>query len=152
MILDDLKEIVYVIPNHCGHLPFVKNNIERIKKLCDNLTVFEGLLTDIDSILKHTRENEHSLLIYDDMFTDIINSRAFNHLATFGARHHNCCLIVTSQNLFEVGRYSVSIRRQFSYYTIYYPNSERNMIVTLGRNLFPTNPMVLLNCFRNLHS
>ena len=84
------------------------------------------------------------------MYSDLINSKAFCHLATFGSRHHNCSLIVTSQNLFEAGRYALSVRRQFQYYVLFYPYSEKQMLLNLGRNLFPSNSYCLMNCFKKL--
>ena len=149
-MVDDFEEVVYCIPKGCGHLTSVKNTIEKMKSVLDNLIVYEGLLTDVGSVFKPSSETSHALIIFDDQYTDIINSRAFCHFATFGSRHHNCSVIVSSQNLYETGRFALSIRRQFSYYCIFFPTSEKQMLVTLGRNLFPGNGFCLLNCFKKL--
>ena len=149
-MVDTFKEIIYCIPNNCGHLPSVKQTIDKVKEICENLTVYEGLLVNIESVYRPFRETEHLLIIYDDMYTDIINSRSFCHFATFGSRHHNTSLIITTQNIFETSTYAKTIRRQFQYYTIFYPASDRQMLLTLGRNLFPLNSSCLLNCFRKL--
>ena len=151
-IIDDFKEVIYCIPNNCGHLPSVKRTIEKIKETCDNITVtiYEGLLTNLEGVYRPNDETDHCLIVYDDMFTDIINSRAFSHFATFGSRHHNTSLIVTSQNIYETGRYALTVRRQFSYYCIFYPAAEKSILITLGKNLFPTNPSCLINCFNKL--
>ena len=150
LMVDKFEEVIYCIPKDCGHLTSVKNTIEKLKDILDNLTVFEGMLIDIESIFKPRSSGAHCLIIYDDMYSDLINSKAFCHLATFGSRHHNCSLIVTSQNLFETGRFALSVRRQFQYYVLFYPYSEKQMLLNLGRNLFPSNPYCLMNCFKKL--
>ena len=149
-MVDDFEEVIYCIPPHCSHLKSVTSTIEKMKEAVNSLVVFEGILVDIDSIFKPTKENSHCLIIYDDMYSDLINSRAFCHLATFGSRHHNCSLIITSQNLYETGRFALTLRRQMSYFLIFFPSSEKQQLITLGRNLFPTNSYCIYRSFKKL--
>ena len=149
-MVDEFEEIIYCIPHNSGHLTSVKNAIEKMKAAYPNIVVYEGLLLDISSVFNPTNDSAHCLIIYDDQYTDIINSRLFCHLATFGSRHHNCSIIVSSQNVFESSKYALSIRRQFNYYLLFNPPSEKQMLVSLGKNLFPTNPHCLINCFKKL--
>ena len=150
LMVDEYEEVIYCIPKCCGHLTSVKSTIEKLKSILNNVTIYEGLLLDIEAIFKPQTEDSHCLIIYDDMYTDIINSKQFCHLATFGSRHHNCSIIVTSQNLFESGRFALSVRRQFQYYVLFFPTSEKQILITLGRNLFPGNSYCLYNCFKKL--
>ena len=148
-MVDEYHLVVYCIPSNTGHLPSVKNVIERLKNICKNIVIHEGMLLDIESVFSPVND-EKALLLYDDLYSELINSRVFSHLATFGSRHANCSLIITSQNIFESSKYSLTIRRQMQYYVIFYPVNEKSTLITLGRSLFPENPFCLLNCFKKL--
>ena len=105
---------------------------------------------DIESVFHPSNDEQTALILMDDLWSELINSRAFSHLVTFGSRHTNCSLLCTTQNMFESSKYSVTIRRQFQYVIVMYPNAERQMLITIGKNLFPSNPLCLINCFKKL--
>ena len=149
-MVDKFKTIIYSIPSNVGHLGTVKSAIEKIKETHNDVIIHEGILIHIESLFSPVNAEDKCLLIYDDMYGELINNRAFSHLCTFGSRHHNCSMIVTSQNIFESARYALTVRRQFQYYCVYFPSSERQMLMTLGRTLYPSNPSIFMNCFRQL--
>ena len=109
-----------------------------------------GMLVDIGSVFHPISEEETALIVMDDLWSELINSRAFSNLVTFGSRHNNCTLLCTTQNMFESAKYSVTIRRNFQILVVFYPAAERQMLVTIGKNLFPSNPLCLINCFKKL--
>ena len=101
-MVDTFKTIIYNIPSHCAHLGTVKSTIERLKSLHPDVVVFEGILINIESVFTPINQEDSCLLIYDDQYGELINNRAFSHLCTFGSRHHNCSLIVTTQNMVQI--------------------------------------------------
>ena len=150
MMVDSFQEVIYCIPINCGHLPSVKHTIDKMKEIHENLTVYEGLLIEVESIFKPNKDSDHCLIIYDDLYTEIINSRPFSHFVIHGSRHHNTSLIVTTQNYFESSKYALTVRRQFTYLALFFPPADRQMLLTLGRILFPGNSNCLMNCFKKL--
>ena len=148
--VDNFSLVVYCIPHNTAHLPNVKRMIDRLREICKSVVIFEGILSDTESVFHPISEKDACLVIVDDLWPELIESRAFTHFVTFGSRHTNCSLVVTSQNMFQAGKYAVSIRRQFQYLTIFMPTAEKQILVNIGRNLFPSNPMCLINCFKKL--
>ena len=108
MYVDDFEQFIYCIPAQSAHLENVKKTIEKLKEVCKHLTVFEGLLTSVESVFHPRTEESKCCLIIDDLFSDAINSKPFTYLVTHGSRKNNISLILTSQNLHEQSKYGVT--------------------------------------------
>ena len=145
-MVDQFDCIIYNIPKNVSHLHSVETTIDKLYQIYPDLCVIEGLLTDLENICA----SNHILLIFDDLFDQIVNSKNFSTLCTFGSRHNNASMIITSQNYYESGTYSLTIKRQMNYILLHYPHQDKQILNTIGRSFFSNNTKILIHCFKKL--
>ena len=61
---DNFKTIIYNIPSHCGHLGTVKNVIDKMKAIHNDVIVHEGILINIESVFSPIHEEDRCLLVH----------------------------------------------------------------------------------------
>ena len=44
LMVDKFEEVIYCIPKACGHLTSVKETIEKLKSILDNVVIYESML------------------------------------------------------------------------------------------------------------
>ena len=85
-----------------------------------------------------------------DLFIDIINSKNFSNFCTFTSRKSNIDIIMTSQNLFQKGPFSTTIRRQLTHLVVWYQKAEKQLLSHISRNYFPTRSTTIIDAFKKL--
>lgn len=107
----------------------------------------EGLM-DVDT-LDSTKRN---LIILDDLMTKCEKDSSILNLFTVDSHHKNLSVFFLTQNLFSQGRYSRSISLNAHYMILLNSPRDRSQINFLSRQMFPSNPKFLVECYEDATS
>ena len=102
------SRIIYACPD--GSKRERAEYITSLIENCPNLEISEGFPTIEDY---YADPNSHCLLIFDDFLEQIQDSRTFRRLMMKDSHHNRLSVIVTSQNAFYPGKFSVTILRNY---------------------------------------
>lgn len=106
------------------------------QKLYDEIpdvTFIEGFPQNYQEYL-----GSNSLLIFDDLMTDIGNDKRLTHLFTRGSHHMNLSIIFISQNLFHKGSEIRNISLNSHYLFLFKNRRDMSQIIHLGKQLYPS--------------
>jgi hypothetical protein len=115
---------------------------EKLKNL--NIEFHKGLI-DFDSF----DPQKNNLLILDDLMEKCESDRSVLNLFMVDSHHANLSVFIISQSLFSKGKYWRSISLNCSYMIIFNNPRDRSQIFHLARQVFPSNPNFLLECFED---
>ena len=74
----------------------------QMEETLENITFLQGLPHRSD-IEKYASSERHLLLVFDDMYKDVISSRDISDLTIMYSHHLNTSVIFCSHNIFESG-------------------------------------------------
>lgn len=109
---------------------------EEMEMKIPNFVLHKGLPTD-EKIEDLTRSGQHSILVLDDLMTEVSNSSQAEQLFTVYSHHRNMTIIYLSQNAYYSGKKSKTISLQMHYLVLFRNPRDKSQICTLGRQLFP---------------
>jgi hypothetical protein len=81
----------------------------------------------------------HTLLILDDLLSDIANSKEMTDLFIRGVHHKNITTILIYQNIFYQSKYMRTISLNLSYYVLMRNYRDQGQIRNLARQMFLGN-------------
>ena len=86
----------------------------QMEESLENITFLQGLPHRSD-IEKYGSSERHLLLVFDDMYKDVISSRDISDLTIMYSHHLNTSVIFCSHNIFESGKFSKTIATNLHY-------------------------------------
>ena len=104
----------------------------------ENITFVQGLPQRSD-IEKYARAERHLLLVFDDLYKDVISSRDICDLVIMMSHHLNTSVIFTSHNIFEQSKFSKTIATNLHYI----------LLMQLRNKLQLTSLPTQLFCYKN---
>ena len=105
-----------------------------MEKCIENISFFQGLPQRND-IEEYDKEERHLLLVFDDLYQDVINSRDLMDLSIMYSHHLNISTVHTSHNLFAQGKYSKTIATNM-HYILLFKLRNKLQLATLSTQLF----------------
>ena len=118
--------------------------LSELKNRVPYIEIYSGLPT-----LSELIESPHkgTLLILDDLITDVIGSEKYAKLFTSFSAHSNISVLTTSQNFFEQGKYATTIIRNQTFYVLFFSRNDNQTINVISKRMFPHDKHFLRNCF-----
>ena len=121
-----------------------QDNFDILKLSIPNIEFKIGLI-DIDELSKE----QNNLVILDDLMTESEKDNSILNLFTVDSHHKNISVILISQNLFSQGKYSRTISLNCQYLIILNNPRDKSQIYFLARQMYPTNPNFLIECYND---
>lgn len=78
---------------------------------------------------------QHTILIFDDLMSEIVKSKTAEELFTLGSHHRNITVILLLQNLYQQGPFSKTIMLNVLYVILMNNSRDLQQIKYLGRQL-----------------
>ena len=94
-------------------------------------------------------DGKPTLIILDDIMSDISNSKDVVNLFTRGTHHRNCSVILIMQNLYQKGSTIRTASLNAHYLCIFRILRDRSQIRILSRQMYPERPNFLTNVFED---
>ena len=113
-----------------------------LRAACPKIEFFVGI-PDFSSISFLPGQK---IIAIEDQIADICESKDLFHVMTTLSRHSDISLIMTTQNLYQSGKYHCSLLRNCSYKVVFYDKADRRWISTLSRTMMPHHPRFLSDC------
>ena len=101
----------------------------------DNITFHYGMPGKDDLEAFQTISKGHSVIVFDDLMIDAMNTDAILKLFTIGTHHNNCSVILLTHNLFLKSKHSRTLNLNTHVFVIMANNRDKSQITTLGRQL-----------------
>lgn len=99
-----------------------------------NISFFQGL-PQRSVIEDYAGSESHLLLVFDDLYQDVINSRDISDLTIMLCHHLNISCIFTSHNIFTCGKFSKTIATNL-HYILLFTLRNRLQLSVLATQLF----------------
>ena len=99
-----------------------------------NISFYQGLPQRCD-IEKFASSEKHLLLVFDDLYYEVISSKDLSDLTIMLCHHLNISCIFTSHNIFTYGKFSKTIATNL-HYIILFTLRNRLQLITLATQLF----------------
>ena len=90
---------------------------EELRNEVDHIQFHEGL-PDIQMINDFS-DDQHNLIVLDDMMKEVLNTRSIEKLFTVGSHHKGLSVYFISQNLFEGGKHARTISLNTEYNVVF---------------------------------
>ena len=110
--------------------------------------VFQEGLPDVDQFSVH----DNNLLVLDDLMSQVEKDNSMLDLFTTDSHHANISVFLITQNLFSQGKYSRTISLNCQYLFILNNPRDKAQIHALARQMYPTNPHFLIECYEDATS
>ncbi len=141
---NSFSRIVYALPENMFHLH--QKFIETLREICSFIEIVEGL-PDLLQLNLGLDKNSHKLIIFDDMMTQVFESKQILELITTTSHHSNISVITICQTLFFPSKHRVTFMRNCSEKVIFHDKVDQNQLSILSRHLLPNKPNFLQECF-----
>lgn len=112
-----------------------------------NFTPHEGLPSKED-IENFSIEQNHSLIVLDDLMHQVSQSPEMELLFTQGCHHRNLSVIFITQNIFQQGKFSRTIALNTHYLILFRNLRDASQVNNLGRQLYPGKSHILTEAYR----
>lgn len=107
---------------------------DEMEKSIPNITFLQGLPGRTDIEAWAVRE-KHLVLVFDDLYFELINSKDMTDLTIMLCHHMNISCIMTSHNIFMSSKFSKTITTNI-HYILLFTLQNRLQLSTLGTQLF----------------
>ena len=101
----------------------------------DNISFHYGMPSKDDLETFQTLSSSHSVIVFDDLMIDAMNTDAILKLFTIGTHHNNCSVILLTHNLFLKSKHSRTLNLNTHVFVIMANNRDKGQITSLGRQL-----------------
>lgn len=107
---------------------------DEMERTVPNITFIQGLpgRTDIEA---WAVKEKHLMLVFDDLYFELINSKDMTDLTIMLCHHMNISCIMTSHNIFMSSKFSKTITTNI-HYILLFTLQNRLQLSTLGTQLF----------------
>jgi hypothetical protein len=156
-------------PSQCGKTEFTRTLIEKSdiwfteppqriiwaygqyqKRYDDDTNKFIEYHEGIDSDLVQSIDGTApTLLVLDDMMSDLGSSKMASDLFTRGVHHKNLSVVFILQNLFFQAKEMRTISLNSQYFVLFENSRDVSQIRTLGKQLCPTNSKFLVEIYKD---
>ena len=117
---------------------------DSLKNSISNIEFNDGL-PDIDNF----NSDNVNMIILDDLMQECGKDPSILNIFTVDSHHKNISVFFITQNLFPREKYSRSISLNCNYIIVMDNARDRSQIHHLARQMFPTNPGFLIDCFQD---
>ena len=109
---------------------------EHLTRNDSEVSIHKGLPSK-DQVLDWCKDQEHLLVVIDDLMSDVVASRDVEELFTRGCHHNKISVIFVTQNLFAQGRVARNLALNTSYLVLFKNVRDKSQVSCLGRQVFP---------------
>jgi hypothetical protein len=120
------------------------DSFTKLKLITPVIEFVEGI-PDVDAL----NPQQNNLLVLDDLMSDVEKNKEMMDLFTTGSHHSNISVFLITQNLFSQGKYSRTISLNCQYLFVMNNPRDRAQIFNLARQMYPTNPRFLIECYED---
>ena len=134
-LIENIHDIVTDVPKKILYCYGTYQDIfEQMKSGFKNINFIQGIPSK--QTLDEISSFGASLVILDDLMSDVYNSKDMLHLFTQYSHHNNISVIFTSQNLYHGGKFGRTITLN-CHYLVLFKNYNLAQMRFLGQSLFP---------------
>ena len=119
---------------------------EMKKDLRDEITFREGIPT-LNDILEFAKDEQHRLIVLDDVMHLIVDNKDISLLFTQLVHHKKLSCIIVYQNLFNTGKFARTISLNASYLVLFKNVRDKAQVAYLGRQLYPGKSKIFLEAY-----
>lgn len=101
----DFSRIIYSCPDTLND----QSMSDDLKLLFPNIEIINGIMS-VDSLGLRT-DKSHKLLLFDDQFDLVCNSKVILDIFCLYSHHYNISIIVTGHNIFLKSKYGTTLRK-----------------------------------------
>lgn len=124
-----------------------QNLFDKIEKKIPNITFHEGLPSS-HQINELTSNQEHNIIILDDLMMECVKNKDIELLFTRGSHHQNLSVMYLNQNLFCQGKNARTIALNCHYLILFQNLRDSSQISKLGQQIFPGKSNFLLKSYK----
>jgi hypothetical protein len=121
---------------------------EEMENNIPNITFNKGLPT-ISQIESISAEKKHSIVVLDDLMSEVVKNSEIEHLFTRGAHHKNLSIIFLNQNMFCQGKNAKTINLNCHYLVLFKNLRDSSQIRRLGQQIFPGESSLLVDAYKD---
>lgn len=121
---------------------------ENMEKNIPNLSFHEGLPSE-DNINDITKNNQHNIIILDDLMREVIKNTDMELLFTRGSHHKKLTVIYLNQNMFCQGKNARTISLNSHYIVLFRNLRDCSQIQKLGQQLYPGKGNLLVEAYKS---
>ncbi len=140
----NFSRIIYALPENMFHLH--QSFINDLRQACPFIEIVEGL-PDLLQLNLTMEKNSHKLIIFDDMMSQVFESKQILELITTTSPHSNISVITICQTLFFPSKHRITFIRNCSEKVLFHDKVDQNQLSILSRHLMPNKPNFLQECF-----
>lgn len=118
-------------------------------KSMKNVIFHKGIPDKFESFADYPN---HTLFVLDDVMIKALNDPKVAELFTVGSHHMNISVFFLSHNLFHQGKMARTIGLSCHYLILFRSLRDALMITYLGRQLFPGQNKILIECYEDATS
>jgi hypothetical protein len=119
-----------------------------MERVLDNFTLHPGLPTQTE--VDEFADGEHGLIVLDDLMHQVLERKDMELLFTQGCHHRRLSVIFITQNLYGQGKSARTIALNTWYLVVFKHVRDSSQLMTLGRQLFPGKPHILIEAYRDV--
>ena len=112
-----------------------------------NFITFHKGLPSQEEIEQFTPDEQHRLIILDDLMSEVSKSQTMQDLFCQFCHHRRLSVIFITQNLYQQGKVARTIALNTHYIVLLKNMRNRSQISYLGREMFPKNPNILIESY-----
>lgn len=140
----NFSQIVYVFPDSMEESR--ADYLRDLKKVDANMIFCEGLQNlDLEE-LKFGKS--HKLIIFDDMMQELADNPMISNLVSRESHHFNISYIITTQNFYFKGKYSLDVRRNASDLILFPDKTDNTALSLIGSKKYSQHPKILNHSMR----
>ena len=119
---------------------------EMKENLKDRITFREGIPT-LNDINEFAKDDNHRLIILDDIMHLIVNSNDIALLFTQLVHHKKMSCMIVYQNLFNSGKFARTISLNAGYLVLFKNVRDKAQVAYLGRQLYPGKSKIFVEAY-----
>jgi len=117
---------------------------QELQVVMKEIEFIEGLPTGLTNSIK---PGEHTLIIIDDLMSEVGDSEELKRLYTRGSHHRSLTIIYVVQNLFDKGKSHRTVSLNTHYMVLFKNPRDKSQIDILGRQMYPSHSRFLTTAF-----
>lgn len=124
---------------------------DEMKRRIPHLTFHEGV-PDLSTVRTFSKSESHSLIILDDLMSEVGSEGEAEKLFTRGAHHLKLSVLYLVQNLFHQGKHSRTIHLNTQYIALFKNYRDPSQVLRLARQICPNRAHVVMEAYRKATS
>lgn len=105
-----------------------------VLKQCPHVEFVEGFPESLQDMMN---PQERTLVIIDDLMSEVSGNKNLASIFTKGSHHRNCSVVLIQQNIFYQGKESRTVSLNCQYLTIFKSPRDVHQVSVLGRQIYP---------------